>query len=224
MSAAGRIPELCAGDRLTRDEFERRYEAMPHVKKAELIEGVVYMPSPVSLVRHGHPHGHLATWLGVYAARVPRLVFAPDTTVRLDFDNEPQPDLLLRLPHEHGGRSRVSGDGYVEGPPELVAEVSASSVSYDLHDKLRAYRRNGVLEYLVWRVDDTAIDWFVLRGGSYERLPEDAGVMHSSGFPGLWLDTKALLASDMQTVLALLDRGLASPECVQFAARLAAGS
>ena len=42
-----RILPLEHGDHLTREEFERRYEAMPHVRKAELIEGVVYMPSPV---------------------------------------------------------------------------------------------------------------------------------------------------------------------------------
>lgn len=31
------------GDRLSRFEFEHRYQAMPELKKAELVEGVVYI-------------------------------------------------------------------------------------------------------------------------------------------------------------------------------------
>src|SRR5438445_7444659 len=89
------IPPLVDGDRLTRAEFERRYEAMPHVKKAELIEGVVFMPSPVRLDHHGNPHADLITWLGVYRALTPGIRVSDNTTVRLDMDNEPQPDGLL---------------------------------------------------------------------------------------------------------------------------------
>lgn len=139
--------------------------------------------------------------------------------MRLDFDNELQPDILLRL--EYGGRSEIGPDGYVEGPPELVVEVAASSASYDLHDKLRAYRRNGVQEYVVWRVLDRALDWHILREGSYERLePDENGVLESEIFPGLRLAVPALLAGDMATVLATLHEGLASPEHAAFVARL----
>jgi Uma2 family endonuclease len=127
---------LRAGDRLTRDEFERRYAAMPTVKKAELIEGVVYMGSPVRYEQHGAPEQALAAWLSFYRAVTPGLGAAGNTTLRLDLDNEPQPDLLLRIPERVGGRSRVTADGYLEGAPELVVEVAASSTSYDLHQKL----------------------------------------------------------------------------------------
>jgi len=219
-TSARKIPELCAGDRLTRDEFERRYAAMPHCKKAELIEGVVYMPSPVSHLRHSMPHSRIVTWLGCYVARTPGVDFGDNATVRLDLDNEPQPDAHLRIASAQG-RARVTADGYLEGPPELTVEVTASTVSYDLHDKLRAYRRNGVQEYLVWRVDDGAIDWFALRGGSYERLAADRdGVLRSDVFPGLWLDVPALLRDLLPAVLATLDRGLASAEHTAFVARL----
>jgi Uma2 family endonuclease len=215
------IPPLQSGDRLTRDEFERRYAAMPHCKKAELVEGVVFMPSPVTQERHGRPHFRLSTWTGNYVMRTPGVDGGDNATVRLDFDNEPQPDLHLRLLPPRGGRSRVDADGYIEGPPELAVEVAASSVSYDLHDKLRAYRRNGVQEYLVWRVDDGEIDWLALRGGRYEQLPADGdGVRRSEVFPGLWLDVPALLRDDMLTVQACLERGLASDEHAAFAARL----
>jgi Uma2 family endonuclease len=214
------IPRLCAGDRLTRDEFERRYAAMPDCKKAELVEGVVYMASRVSHARHGKPHSRFVLWLGIYVARTPGLDFGDNSTVRLDLDNEPQPDAHLRL--ARGGRSRVDADGYLEGPPELIVEVAASSASYDLHDKLRAYRRNGVQEYVVHRVDDGEVDWFALRGGAYERLPAGAsGVLRSAAFPGLWLDVPALLRDDLPALLATLGRGLAQPEHAAFVAALA---
>jgi Uma2 family endonuclease len=220
-AATGRAapPPLENGDRLTRAEFERRYEAMPRLKKAELIEGVVYVGSPVRYTQHGHPNFDLETWLGVYRAATPGTRGAGNTTVRLDLDNEPQPDILLRL--EQGGRSRISEDGYVEGAPELVVEVAASSASYDLHDKLRAYRRNGVQEYVVWRVLDGSLDWFALHEGSYRRLELDAaGVLRSEVFPGLWLALPALLAGDLAAVLATLQLGLATPEHAAFVERL----
>src|SRR5262249_50398042 len=150
------------GDRLTRDEFERRYEAMPHLHKAELIEGVVYMPSPVRMPQHAEPHAQLIIWLGQYMIGTPGVRVGDNSTVRLDLDNEPQPDVLVFIDPARGGQARIDADGYMEGAPELVAEVTASSASYDLHDKLHVYRRNGVREYIVWRVLEQEIDWFVL--------------------------------------------------------------
>lgn len=209
------------GDRLTRDEFERRYEAMPHLKKAELIEGVVYMPSPVRVSYHGEPHAHLIIWLGQYLVGTPGVRVADNGTVRLDLDNEPQPDVLVFIDPARGGQARIDADDYIEGAPELVAEVAASSASYDLHAKMHVYRRNGVREYIVWRVLEREIDWFVLRAGQYERLPLDAeGLYRSEVFPGLWLDPAALLRGDLTTVLAVVQRGLASPEHAAFATRL----
>ncbi len=217
------IPPLESGDRLTRVEFERRYDAMPHLKKAELVEGVVYVGSPVRITHHGRPHADIGTWLSVYRAATPGAITADNTTVRLDPENDVQPDALLRLEPEQGGRSQISDDGYVEGAPELVVEVSASSASYDLHDKLRAYRRNEVQEYVVWRVLDRSVDWLVLREGVYERLePDAAGVLRSERFPGLWLDVPALLAGDLAAVLATLQEGLASAEHTTFVERLGA--
>ena len=215
------VPRLESGDRLTRDEFERRYEAMPDLKKAELIEGVVYVPSPIRFEYHGKQTQHVGTWLGHYEAATPGSQSANNTTVRLDLDNEPQPDLFLRVNPKLGGRSSTSPDGYVEGAPELVVEVAASTVSYDLHDKLRAYRRNGVLEYIVWRVEDGEIDWFRLQGSEYVRVKPDAtGLFKSEVFPGLWLDSIALLQGELAKVLAILDEGLKTPEHVAFVERL----
>lgn len=216
------VPPLVAGDRLTRDEFERRYDAMPGLKKAELIEGVVYMPSPVRCGAHGDPHALLVVWLGHYWVATPAVQVLVETTVRLDLDNEPQPDAMLRIRPAAGGQSRTSADDYVEGAPELAAEVTASTASYDLHDKLRAYRRNGVREYVVWRTLDQALDWFALRGGRYEPLVPDAdGLLRSEVFPGLWLDAAALLRGDLARVVSALQAGLASPEHRAFLARLA---
>jgi Uma2 family endonuclease len=215
------VPALENGDRLTRAEFERRYEAMPHLKKAELVEGVVYVPSPVRHRQHGSPHAHLIGWLFQYTAHTPGVDVGDNSSVRLDLDNEPQPDALLFIDPSRGGRVHISDDGVIEGAPELVAEVASSSVSYDLHAKLHVYRRNGVREYLVWRVLDQEIDWFVLRDGQYERMPVDAqGLVHSEVFPGLWLDPAALVRGDLATVLAIVQQGLASPEHSAFVARL----
>jgi len=220
-SPPDRIPPLQAGDRLTRAEFERRYEALPELKKAELIEGVVYMPSPVRLDQHGKPQSALNWWLTTYSIGTPGTEVAANTTVRLDLDNEPQPDVLIRLDDAHGGRSRKGDDGYLEGPPELVAEVTASTASYDLHVKLNAYRRNGVLEYIVWRTFDGEIDWFGLIEGEYVRMiPDPAGRLRSKVFPGLWLDPRALLDGDLPRVGAVLEEGLRSDEHAEFLTRL----
>ena len=217
------VPALEAGDQLTRDEFERRYAAMPALKKAELIEGVVYMPSPVRVRRHGSPHAKIITWLGNYQARTPGVEVADNATARLDMDNEPQPDAMLFIAPELGGQVRISPDDYVEAAPELVAEVASSSASYDLNTKRHAYRRSGVQEYIVWRVLEQQLDWFVLRGGRYEPLAaDDRGLVRSATFPGLWLDPAALLRGDLAATLQVLDEGLSTPEHAAFATRLAA--
>jgi Uma2 family endonuclease len=180
------VPELENGDHLTRDEFERRYDAMPDLKKAELIEGVVNMPSPVRQRRHSRPHLQLCNWLGHYEAATPGVEGGDNGSIRLDLDNEPQPDAFLFIQPECGGRARISSEDYVEGAPDIVAEVSSSSVSYDLGKKLPVYRRNGVREYLVWRVLDREIDWFVLHTGRFEPMAlSPDGLYRSTVFPGL---------------------------------------
>ena len=196
------------GDRLSRAEFERRYQAMPQLKKAELIEGVVYMASPLRFRRHAQPHAHLMLWLGLYAQAVSGLEVGDNPTVRLDDKNEPQPDAVLMMV---GGQAHLSEDDYIEGSPELVAEIAASTVSYDLHEKKQVYQRNGIQEYIVWRVLDNAIDWFGLTEADYQLLqPDDQGVIKSHCFPGLWLKVSAFMAGDMPAVLATLQLGIKS--------------
>jgi Uma2 family endonuclease len=210
------------GDRLARGEFERRYEAMPDDTEAELIEGTVYIPSPVHASGHGEPHAHL-TWLGTYAAATPGVQVADDATIRLDFDNEPQPDGLLRIEEDAGGQSRISDDDYVEGPPELIVEVAHSSAAYDLHDKKRAYRRNGVKEQVVWQIKEEQVDWFVLEGGSYLSLSAgEDGRIESRTFPGLVLDIGALLENNFDTVLAVLQEQTGTEAHRAFIEQLAA--
>jgi Uma2 family endonuclease len=219
------LPPLENGDRLTRAEFERRYDAMPGVKKAELIEGVVYMPSPVRLRRHGEPHAQILVWLGSYQALTKGVLAADNASARLDLDNEPQPDALLMIDPERGGQARISDDDYVEGAPELVVEVGSSTIGIDLNLKLHVYRRSGVREYVVWRVQDRKIDWFVLRDGEFILLdPDEKGHYRSTTFPGLWLDATALVAGDMAKVLDVVRQGLAAPEHAKFVSDLAARS
>ncbi len=215
------IPPLESGDNLTRDEFERRYEAMPEVKKAELINGVVYMGSPVRFRNHARPHSHIVTWLGNYEAATPGTLQFDNTTVRLDEDNEPQPDAGLMIEADRGGQAIIDRDDYIRGAPELIVEVAASSASRDLNIKKRAYELRGVREYVVWRVRQGALDWFELSEGAFVRRALDAEGLHKSVvFPGLSLDPMALLRGDLAAVLDRLRLGLASPEHAEFVARL----
>ena len=215
------VPSLETGDWLSRDEFERRYHAMPQVKKAELIEGAVYMPSPVRWNQHAVPHADFITLLGTYRIFTPGVMVGDNGSLRLDMDNEPQADAAMIIEPECGGQVVLSDDDYIEGAPELVAEVAASSVSLDLHAKFRVYRRNQVREYVVWRVQNQQVDWFVLQGSEYQPLARASdGLLKSPGFPGLWLDPDALVRRDLPRVLQVLQDGLASPEHAQFVERL----
>jgi len=215
------IPPLQNGDRLSAAEFWRRYSAMPSSERAELIQGVVYMSSPVTHENHGSAHFSLIGWLFLYQMVTPGVDGGDNSTLSLDIGNTPQSDAYLIILPSHGGRVRIDDKGYIVGAPELAAEVSATSTSIDLGDKLKTYLQNGVREYVVWRVFDRAIDWFVLRGDHYEPLKSGTdGIYRSEVFPGLWLDAAALIARDMATVARVAQQGTASPEHAAFVAQL----
>ena len=206
------ISPLENGDRLSRDEFESRYAAMPKDCKAERIEGIVYMAAALRFRSHGLPHSHLNSWITTYSAFTPCTFVADAPSVRMNEDNDPQPDIILILDPALGGQTRITDDDYIEGAPELIAEISASTVSIDLGAKKNVYERNGVQEYLVWRVLDQELDWFILEAGHYIPLAPDAdGITRSRIFPGLWLDTSALLNSNLKQVLATVNQGTQSP-------------
>jgi Uma2 family endonuclease len=206
------LPLLESGDRLTRDEFHRIYSLRPDIKKAELVEGVVYVASPLRSDSHGEPHADVITWLGTYRASVPDVRLSDNATVILDGANEPQPDAAL---WRQGPSVHLDDDGYIEGAPQLIVEVAASSASYDLHDKKEAYRRNGVLEYVVRRTRNRVIDWFRLdpATGDYALIqPDKRGVIESTVFPGLRLSVPKMLAGDLAGVLAELRPPMPSRE------------
>ena len=215
------ILPLEQGDHLSRDEFERRYDAMMDLKKAELIEGRVYMPSPVTM-SHGRTHADMMTWLGTYRAMTPGVLLVDNGSIRMDDENEPQPDAFLRIESEELGNSKRSSDDYIEGAPELIVEIAASSASYDLHEKLELYRRNGVKEYMVWQIYESRLDWFELREGRYVVLePDSRGILHSRVFPGLDLASDALLTGDLASVLSELQAGLQTESHAAFVRYLA---
>ena len=213
------VPSLVAGDCLTQEEFLRRYEAMPHVRKAELIGGIVYMPSPVS-VDHGETDFLMAGWLNPYVGSTPGCKGGSNTTW-LMLGDAPQPDSHLRMLPEYGGQARVLGKSG-HGAPELLLEVALSSTSYDLHQKLDLYLAAGVQEYVVVLLEEREVRWFRRVAGTFERLPtDDQGVIRSIAFPGLWLNVPALLRGEVSGVLATLNQGLQSPEHAEFVAHLA---
>jgi Uma2 family endonuclease len=211
---------LAQGQRLTRDEFLRRWEAMPELKRAELIKGVVRMPSPVS-TEHGDQDFGISGWLWYYSAFTPGTQ-GNNASTSLMLDDAPQPDSHLRIVSKAGGRSRRKGK-YLQGPLELVAEVSRASAEYDLDDKLELYQKAGVLEYLVILVDAREIRWHYRHGKAFKLMPAPAdGIWRSRVFPGLWLNGPAFLAGAMPKVLATLQEGLQSPQHAAFAAKLSA--
>ena len=217
-TAVAEVASLVAGDKLTRDEFLRRWEAMPDVKRAELIGGVVYMPSPVS-IEHGDMEHHVGFWLGQYVLSTPGCKAGANSTW-LMLEDAPQPDLSLRILPEHGGQSRVKGK-FGSGGPELVAEVCLSTTAYDLHQKLELYVAAGVQEYVAVLLREREIRWHRRIGGTYELLPESAeGLIQSVVFPGLWLNVPALLNENMASVLKSLSLGIQSAEHAEFVARL----
>jgi len=208
---------LQPGDRLTADDFLARYEQLPGIK-AQLIEGVVYMPSPLRAEDHGDLHAALMFWLTNYWLATPGVQPSIAATTRLSDTSVPEPDASLRI--LHGGQTQLQG-GYIIGPPELAIEIAASTLSIDRQAKWRDYLRHGVREYLLWRVEEAAIDWWVAREGQYVALQPDAqGILRSEVFPGLWLDPAALLRRDLPQVLAVLQQGLATPEHGAFRERL----
>ena len=203
------VPLLENGDRLHAGEFLRRYESMPELKKAELIQGTVYMASPVRARDHGIPDGLIQTWLGVYAAATEGVHHATNSTVKLGPDDVPQPDGFL---WKSGEGSSIDESGYLSGAPELVVEIAASSVSRDAGIKRESYLRAGVQEYLLWRVEDEEIDWWKLdeAEGDWVALePDEYGLLHSIEFPGLVLDRAAALRLDSAAVLEALRKSLA---------------
>ena len=135
---ARKLLPLENGDRLTSAEFLRRYEAMPEIQIAELIEGRVHMPPPLRADAHSEPDMLIHLWLGYYAANQPDVKAYANPTLILDADNTPQPDSVLCTTPRRGGHVWLNEKGYLCGRPELVCEVAASSASIDLHDKLNA--------------------------------------------------------------------------------------
>ena len=192
---------------------------MPEVKRAELIGGVVYMPSPLSR-DHSSNDNLVSAWLGYYAARTPGCE-GGNAGTWLMLEDAPQPDVDLRILPEYGGQSRMEGL-YCAGAPELSVEVSLSSASYDLGPKMELYRAAGVREYVVVLLGESRVVWYRLVGGKYILLPPGPdGLLRSDVFPGLWLDPAALLARNGAKVFDVLDLGLRSPEHQDFVRALA---
>lgn len=208
------------GDRLTREEFHRRYKEMPENVRAELINGVVYFRTSTT-VSHAEANAIVVGLIGLYSINTFGTIFANHVSIMIDEKSESQPDAVLRIEENCGGKSSVNDRDYLEGAPELVVEIASSSASYDLHDKLEMYEQKGVQEYIVWRVLDNQIDWFGLEKGKYKKFVGDKqGLIESKVLPGLRLNVKAILNDDLQKVLADLQNGLKSKKYKDFAKQL----
>ena len=218
MSAPVLTPTLRDGDRLTREEFMRRWEAMPDLNWAELIDGIVYMPSPVSKV-HRDFHYLLTAWTIAYVTATPSCEGGTGTWL-MSKDGVLQPDIDLCIKPQHGGQSRVEGK-YLAGAPELIVEVSHTTSHRDSGVKLRLYERSGVREYLIVRPEKKQAIWRELVEGSYREMAAGRdGILRSRVFPGLWLDLEALWNGDMAGLAAVVHRGIATAEHAEFVRKL----
>jgi Uma2 family endonuclease len=219
-TARSELPPLHNGDRLTQPEFHRRYEAYPEDVKFELIGGTVYMGSPLRET-HSDYEGELGFVFELYRRATPGVKAIHGATTILGAESEPQPDLGLRILEEYGGRSRLTRKKYIEGPPELLAEISHSTVAIDLHQKKADYQKAGVQEYLVVCVDERLLFWFDFQ--KRQSIVGNAqGIYQSRVFPGLWLQAPALLALNSSRVEDVARQGLANPEHAAFVERLRA--
>lgn len=218
ISEEGQSFRLHNGDRMKRHEFHAAYCRMPDTYKAELIGGIVFEPSPLGWA-HGKHHVRLGHLLDVYATHTPGTEVGDNATVFLSEEDEVQPDLVLRTVQSFGGNSRLTDDDYVEGAPELVAEVATSSRAIDLHLKKKRYALAGVLEYIVLCLRPKQIYWFDLPGKTELKAGAD-GIFRSAIFPGLWIHGDGLLQLDHELTACALDRGLNSPEHMNFVSQL----
>jgi Uma2 family endonuclease len=216
-----KLPPLAAGQRLDRATFHERYAAMPPNTRAELIGGIVHMPSPMSS-DHGDDNGPVFIWVDYYAENTPGIRSNLGSSLLLDDLGEPQADVSLRVLPEFGGQVRHEG-GYIVGAPELVVEIAKSTRKTDLGEKKADYERAGVREYIVVELEPDRIHWFIRRGDRFETLlPGPDALFRSEVYPGLWLDPAALFAGDRRRLRAVVDQGLATPEHADFVARLSA--
>jgi Uma2 family endonuclease len=218
LSDQNRGPQLRNGDQMKQAIFHAQYEQMPEAFRAELLDGTVFVAMPL-----GHPHanGHacLTTIFGTYIADTPGTEILLEATTILGEDDEVQPDLLLRVLPEFGGRTRTNYAQYIEGPPELICEVAYSSRSIDLHLKRKRYLSAGVLEYVVLCLDPGEIRWFDFVNREMIQ-PDSQGTYRSRIFPGLWLAEEALLNSDYASALEILHHGIATLEHSELVERL----
>jgi Uma2 family endonuclease len=217
------LPRLENGEHLDQKTFHARYAAMPKVKKAELIGGRVYIVASPLHPLHGVHHSRIMGWLEVYLASTPGTNAFDNTSAVLGDDSEPQPDGCLFIRTENGGQTRFDADGWLVGTPELIVEVASSSESYDLHEKRADYERYGVREYVVYAARQQRVYWWIRRDDRYEELPLGTdGVFRSETFPGLWLDSAALVQANSAKIHEALRQGLATGEHAEFVAKLEA--
>jgi hypothetical protein len=216
---AGLLPtELQNGDRLTQPEFHERYKRMPPHFRAELVGGIVTVPSPMKN-RHGTNTFALGGLFQAYENATPGTEVGAGCTIILNEENEPQPDISLRILPAFGGRTTDTPEGYIAGAPEFVCEISDSTRYFDLNSKKREYAAAGVLEYLVFVLRDRQFRWFDL-SADRELAADSDGILRVRSFPGLWIEPSAAVERNLFKLISFLQQGLASPEHAAFVQHL----
>lgn len=209
------------GDHMSLDEFLDRWNRMPDLKFAELTDGAVYLPLPVSK-DHGFYDSRIQAFCGYYAMRTLGTESGTNGNWLVPSDAAPQPDCAISIAPEYGGRCTV-GEGLAAGVPEMVSEICHSSRAYNLGPKLALYQSAGVNGHLAVLVEERRFEWRMLVNGSYQLLDSDANVYRSRIFPGLWINEFAFWKDDSETLLKTLEQGLATREHQTFVESLQRG-
>ncbi len=207
------------GDHMTQAEFHEFYKSYPKHVKFELIGGIVYRAAPVPWY-HNTYRSAVNFVLGLYLAGTPGIELGANATIILGEQSEPQPNLALRLLPEYGGRSKLNDEQYLEGAPELLAEIAYSDRVLELHEKKQDYQQAGALEYVVLDIENQELYWFDFRSNAV--IAPRQGVYRSRAFPGLWIDAPALLALDSTRLVTVVRQGLAHRSHTVFVKRLEA--
>jgi len=195
------LPYTLRVEEVTEDMFD---ELVDEDTKAELLDGVMIVHSPASLL-----HNRIAGFIRVLMHRFAEEkdlgeVFGPDDLIHVALGRKFAPDVFflekLRIP-------ALVGEKQVEGSPDLVLEVlSPSNREYDLEEKRPAYRQARIGE--IWLIDPEGqcITVDRRRPKGYATLTVRNGRIASRIFPGFWLEGAWLWAQPLPKVGLCLRR------------------
>lgn len=164
--------------------FEEFCRIVREDQKADLINGVIYMPSPEN-TDDNELFIWLVTLMNLFVRRKKLgQIYGSRVAFRLAEKHGPEPDIAFVRTEN---MERVTRGG-VEGPADLAIEiVSPDSVERDYYLKRELYELYRIPEY--WIIDemDQTVTLLRLKQAKYREVRPQKGEMHSQVLTGFWL-------------------------------------